>query len=292
MLENERKYAIMVGAMKSGTSAIFSLLRQHPQVCPSLIKEPRFFVKEDYNSTRIDEYQLLWNCKAKAQIKFYLEASTSYTKLPRFPNAAERIKESGITAKFIYVMRHPLERIISQLNMSLAKNWDTYDENNMVHHSIINISRYYFQIKEYYNRFEKEDILLLCFEDFTTDPTKTMDSICQFLGLSRDFKFDYNKVRRHEGVLYTYNNKRILLYTKLILGRIKRKMYNYPRLKKIVGLFEKIFDRVFGRSRVNLSLEDRTRITNILLEDLKDLHDHYGFDISKWELNNEIKQQK
>ena len=33
-------FAFIIGAMKSGTTSLFEILSQHPQVCPSKIKEP------------------------------------------------------------------------------------------------------------------------------------------------------------------------------------------------------------------------------------------------------------
>lgn len=286
----DRTYLIIVGAMKSGTTAIFSLLAQHPEICRSYPKEPAFFVKRDYRENDLEEYVKHWECEGQ-KIKYFMDGSTSYTKMPTFPNAAERIKESGINAKFIYVMRHPLRRIVSQINQSIAKNWITYDKNNQVHYSIINFSMYFMQIKEYYARFPKEDILLLSFEDFTADPAMTMDSICQFLDLSRDFEFNYNKFMRNDGVMYSYMNNRILMNIKLNLRRLKRKVQKKPTYLKMLKQFENLFDRVFGKTKIEISPEDRERIINILKEDLENLRDQYGFDISKWEMNSEIKLQ-
>jgi len=101
------QFAIIVGAMKSGTTYLFSLLEQHPEVAGCKIKEPEYFVKNDYDNNAIEKYFKLWNFDY-AKHKIAIEASTSYTKAPYFTSPAERIKQSGINTKFIYIMRDHL----------------------------------------------------------------------------------------------------------------------------------------------------------------------------------------
>ena len=36
----------IVGQPKSGTSALFSFLKQHPQISPCQVKEPQYFCKD------------------------------------------------------------------------------------------------------------------------------------------------------------------------------------------------------------------------------------------------------
>ena len=38
--KSDKTHAIIIGAMKSGTSSLFHYLSQHPNVCPSKPKEP------------------------------------------------------------------------------------------------------------------------------------------------------------------------------------------------------------------------------------------------------------
>ena len=66
---------LIIGAAKSGTTALYHYLKQHPQIYMSPVKEPRFFAYEgeqlafcgpgdqrikDSSITDIDTYQLLF----------------------------------------------------------------------------------------------------------------------------------------------------------------------------------------------------------------------------------------
>ena len=42
----ERSYAIIIGAMRSGTTSLYEMLAEHPQICPCRTKEPHFFCDE------------------------------------------------------------------------------------------------------------------------------------------------------------------------------------------------------------------------------------------------------
>ena len=42
-----KEYILIIGAMKCGTTTLFDLLAQHPQIAPCKPKEPGFFAFED-----------------------------------------------------------------------------------------------------------------------------------------------------------------------------------------------------------------------------------------------------
>jgi hypothetical protein len=287
MEAKKRKYIFIIGAMKSGTSSVFSLLAQHPSICPSQPKEPEFFARKDYVPEMLEEYPSLWDCKGKEQVIYYLEGSTSYTKTPIYPNAAERIKEAGLDAHFIYMMRHPYQRLKSHLSMALMKNWPSYDRNGYVAVPLIHFSRYHMQINEYYQRFPKERILLLRFEDFKADPKRTMVQIFDFLQLDRDFKLDYDRMNKHEGVVYKYKDRSLPLKIKTLLVKFQDMYHHQKGLKNIFGMIEEWLDRRMNRAEPGITEEDRQRIISILEDDLKKLEKEYNVDTSIWELHDE-----
>lgn len=280
---NEIKFAIIIGAMKSGTTALFSLLAQHPEICPSHIKEPQFFVKKDYRPGHFDEYLSLWDCD-QGKVKYYLEASTSYSKMPVFANAAERMKEAGMNAKFIYIMRHPIKRIESQLSMAKVKEWRTFDKNNRVVPHIIDCSRYYYQIKAYYDLFPAEDILLLSFEDYTTNPEGTLDKIVDFLGIRKDFTFDFNKTSKHETLYYNYKKRPFLKYTKWFFMTIGYFFRKYSYFNHYFDKMENRLDQMVMPPDL-LTEDEKKRITNLLKDDIRNLKEKYSFETELWNLN-------
>ena len=112
MSTNIDNFALIIGAMKAGTTSLFKYLSQHPEICACQEKEPNFFASDINWSKGLDWYQNLWKWNQDLH-KIALEASTFYTRLPE-ANAAERIAQIKAKFKFIYILRNPVERIESQ----------------------------------------------------------------------------------------------------------------------------------------------------------------------------------
>jgi len=72
-------YDIIIGAMKCGTSSLYSYLLDHPQICPPIVKEPEFFSENQAHGVQVDNYSDLWSFDDTVH-KYALEASTGYTK--------------------------------------------------------------------------------------------------------------------------------------------------------------------------------------------------------------------
>jgi len=285
----ERKYLFIIGAMKSGTSAIFSLLAQHPSICPCHPKEPEFFVKKNYNLSELESYKDFWNCERNEDIKYYMEASTSYTKIPIYPNVAERILDAGLDAHFIYIMRNPISRLKSQLNMAVAENYRSFERDGRIANPLIFFSQYYMQIKEYYDRFPKNRILLLRFEDFTVNPQKIMKEIFDFIDVDRNFELDYDRMNKHDGVIYKYRNHRLLLITRDSLQFLQNKYKQRKKLKMFFFFLERKLDKLVDKLDITIPKSENSKILKILQEDLKNLSEHYNLDTTIWDLHSEIK---
>jgi len=45
---NNREFLIIGGTSKAGTTSLYTYLADHPQICPSALKETRFFLDSDY----------------------------------------------------------------------------------------------------------------------------------------------------------------------------------------------------------------------------------------------------
>jgi hypothetical protein len=113
----------IIGAPKAGTTSLHFYLDQHPQIQMSANKEPRFFAGPEngipYPPGRIsglDEYEQLFD----PAVPVRGEASTDYAIHPRRQGAPERIKELVPQARFLYLVRDPIERTISHYRMRVA----------------------------------------------------------------------------------------------------------------------------------------------------------------------------
>ena len=270
------QFAFIIGSMKSGTTYLFSLLEQHPEVSACTIKEPEYFVVDYYKNKSIDEYFELYNFNHDKH-KVAVEASTSYTKRPQFANAAETIEESGINAKFIYLMRDPVKRIESQIAMSRCFGWEVFDKDNKIHSNAFSISKYHYQISEYYKRFPAENILLLSFEKFTSDPMPVLKQVCEFLNIDSSFRFQLKKGSVHKSTTYLYQNTAIV---KNIFG-----IHSYQEYLDFLGHHKNSFKGrflIWYLSKISkLSAMQKRCLKEKLQEDMHKLKKEFGFDISK-----------
>ncbi|WP_415886962.1 sulfotransferase family protein [Neptuniibacter sp. QD37_6] len=118
----------LIGAPKSGTSAVAEVLNSHPDVFLPYTKEPRFFdartfydMKADYPLNCVDEYMGLY--LGSEGFKYRLDASV-FNMYSR--TSIEEILDFNPSAKFVVVLRDPIEASISMHKQRLK-----YVEKNM-----------------------------------------------------------------------------------------------------------------------------------------------------------------
>src|SRR5918992_682833 len=104
---------IVIGAQKCGTSALHHYLHLHPDICMSAQKELNFFVESKNWSKGLAWYESNFRGK-DGKAKIYGEASPDYTGYPAAPGVPARMHSIVPDAKLILMVRHPVDRIISQ----------------------------------------------------------------------------------------------------------------------------------------------------------------------------------
>lgn len=82
MIPHRHRFLMIIGAMKAGTSALFNGLATHPKILGSMNKEPNYWDKSTADPNQIDPYLRCWDSASKPDATWYMEGSTSYTKLP------------------------------------------------------------------------------------------------------------------------------------------------------------------------------------------------------------------
>jgi hypothetical protein len=211
-----------------------------------------------------------------------LEASTGYTKIPHFPNAAERIAKMPASFKFIYVMRNPLERIESHYGHGQIAGWVTteFDWNKQeISDDLINFSSYAKQISEYYKIFPPDSIKLILFEDFVKDTADTLRDVCEFLGVTSSYQFRkadrrYNRSRDRVANPVLHKLKRSKTISRI------RPMLPYGLKRGVKSVLNRTTAKTY-----TLSPEARAKTFERLRPDLKRLRDDYGVDIETWGLD-------
>ena len=173
---------VIIGAMKSATSSLYQQLIQQPGIFMCTPKEPNFFSDEDEYAKGMDWYTGLF---ANAQEGSLLgEASTHYTKLPTHPKTVERLKKYLPNARLVYVMRHPVDRLISHYmhewstgvyRCSIGQAINKYPE-------LIAYGSYAMQLKPYFEAFGRDAILPVFFDHFIRAPQAELERVCRFIG--------------------------------------------------------------------------------------------------------------
>ncbi|NER51570.1 MAG: hypothetical protein F6J92_33995, partial [Symploca sp. SIO1A3] len=128
----KNNFAVIIGAMKCGTTSLFYYLSEHPQITAAKDKEPHFFSYDSNFAKGMSCYQALWDWQPEHLIA--LEASSTYTMHPKYLDVPERIAQvKDAEFRFIYVMRHPFARIESHIRHLLSGGHQTTAEINEEH---------------------------------------------------------------------------------------------------------------------------------------------------------------
>lgn len=267
---------IIIGAMKSATSTLHKQLNGQPGVFMSTPKEPNFFSDDPIYNRGLDWYQDLF-CEAQ-EYDICGESSTHYTKLPDYPLTIERLKDAIPNPKLIYIMRHPVDRLISHymhqwsegvISCDIDKAIDRYPE-------LINYSCYGKQLIPFLDTFGEQALLPVLFNDLKSSPQLSLEVIGRFLGISDraglqwDFKDGQDNVSR--------NRIRRFYGSELII--------NSRPMEWIRRTFvpQKIRDRIKGHltmgQRPQLSESQLAKVTKVFDQDLKLLSKWLGLELN------------
>lgn len=184
---------IVIGAQKGGTTSLAASLAAHPSICFSDDKEPGFFLLSDPKASDLKRYHKLFNPLSGQLLG---EASTQYTMLPESDGTAERIFENNPKVKLIYIMRDPVERILSHYAHRVVRKRAHKDPCHEIKNnpSYVFRSRYYYQLQPFLKIFPRDSILLLIFEDFIADPRSTLCKVAHFLNIDAEFYGSWDSI--------------------------------------------------------------------------------------------------
>ena len=152
-------------------------------------KEPNFFSDDEIYSRGLSWYKGLFSDAKPDDICG--ESSTHYTKLPDYPDTIARLKSAVPQPKLIYVMRHPIDRLVSHYIHQWSEGVISCDINRAIdrYPELINYSCYGMQLQPYVQAFGTDALLLLQFDDLKQNKGQTLEKIGIFLGLKQPLRW-------------------------------------------------------------------------------------------------------
>lgn len=211
---------LILGAMKAGTTALYTALDQHPDVHMSPVKEPNFFAfaeqppdfqapidrrPEGVNHTSITEaerYQQLFTGAPVGAARG--EASHWYL---YHPDAPANIEQYAPDAKLIAMLRNPIERAYSEFLHFVRDGDEPLDdfaaaldaeprriEANWALGRYVDRGRYDEQVERYLDRFPDEQLRIYLYDDFASDPEAVRRDLFAFIGVDPSFEPEERRV--------------------------------------------------------------------------------------------------
>ncbi len=269
---------ILIGAQKSGTTSLAAQLAAHPQVCFSKVKEPGYFNKTKNWQAGIAEYHKLYSPQPG---QICGEASTMYTFLPEWPETNRRLFAYNPNLKLIYMMRQPVDRIISHYTHNLVRNLEKNSPENAVFSDprYVNRSRYAVQVRPYFELFAPEQILLLIFEEYIVDQMGTLQRVADFLDIDSARFVNLNAAPRHKTVGESY------LKSPTVEKAVGSDAFQLLRRIVPASIRQPIRYRFFSNrlaSKPDFPSQLRETIWRLLIDDVRAVEDILGHDIGQW----------
>jgi len=174
---------LVIGAMKAGTTSLGEYLGVHPEIFVTAEKEPHFFSFRDRQALGLEWYESLFDRADGAIARG--EASTTYTKYPRFPGTPARIAQVLPDVRLIYVVRQPIDRIRSQYLHEVSRGEQARPLADVLpdRATYVDTSRYGLQLDQYLEHFEPGQLLVLTADQLRHDRQATMARVYGFLGV-------------------------------------------------------------------------------------------------------------
>lgn len=174
---------MIVGAQKCATTTLFALLDAHPGMVGCRNKEPHFFSHSKDWRRELPRYHALFDQRPGA---LYFEASTTYTFHPLRNHAIwNDLYEYNPELRLIYLVRRPLDRIVSSYMHAYERGHTDLPmleelKRNPLH---VQVTRYATQIEPYIERFGRDRVLVLDFDDLRTRRAEVLARVARHIGI-------------------------------------------------------------------------------------------------------------
>ena len=289
---------LCLGAPKSGTTSLFEILKQHPEIGLSSFKETHFF-----------DTDINWNKGKKWYSDSYFSTLKTKKRIGEFTPSylskeicAQRIKDTlEDKVKFVVILRNPIDRAFShylhtsrdeyeKLSFieSLSKETERLesfvkekDDLSYARFCYKDSSMYSSHLKNYFNIFNKEQFCIILFNDFVKNRSSTINKILSFLDLSTEVKMNIDLKINPASEARSVNLKKIMTKKSIIRTLLK---YLVPSLSLRQRIKNKIHERN-NKAAVKPILTTEERLfcyNNYFKNDIINLEELLNIDLKDW----------
>jgi hypothetical protein len=214
----------IIGAPKSGTTALFEYLKSHPRIAVSSEKEPHYFC-EDFPGFR-------WAKSADQYLDYFRHATDAHLAVGEASPlylysrvAARNIKAFAPDAKIVVMFRSYVDYLLSYHHHTVYNQdetvarfeeaWHLQEERRagkqipstcrepafLQYRDVASLGA---QLARVYEAFPREQVKVIFFDDFTRNTKAAYEDVLAFLGVPTDGRTEFPKVneaKRHKNAL-------------------------------------------------------------------------------------------
>ena len=294
---------IIAGGVATGTSFLSAVLAKHPEIYLPRIQrpEPNFFHYSWKYNYGIDWYLEQWFHEVQNQQAI---GERSSLLLPS-DFAAIRLKASFPNIKLIFCLRNPIERAWGNYRFSVLEGLEDLSFEMALDSEAKRISeatgkwaevqpnaytkrsKYSKHLKEYFELFGRENILLIKSEEMGKSPHENIAKVCEFLNVEQDVDLPLPANYSSPSVLDITIQPNLRAY----FGERFPQVIEAIRKEKDWDNIIKTEDdkKMFSKLRKNLCSgknplpsKSRERLQNIFAKEIKELQKIVDFSVKDW----------
>ena len=283
----------IIGAPKSGTTALSEYLRQHPNILFSEPKEPHFF-NDDFSHRHIDTFESYLKCFAQSIGQeqaigegsvFYLYSQTAVSNILRcYPDA-----------QFIVMLRNPVEAVYSwhwEVMYSHGEDLEDFEaawraqkrrrqgemlpRSNRVREALHYgpLFSYADQVQRLLDQVPKARVQVILYDDLKKDPELVYQKTLRFLSLSPHQLEQYNRINPSKRLRWSWVERTIRS-----AGNIKRAI----GITKRVGMLTRLqLWNTKYQEKPPLRVDFRSELAEYFRDDVLRTAELIDQDLSEW----------
>lgn len=291
---------ILIGAAKAGTTTLYHVLREHPQVWMSPVKEPHYFSVPEREPpsggywpgatvSRWSDYVALFDGAGAGQARG--EASVDYLHGAGVPTA---VRARVPDVRLLAVIRNPVDAARSRYWMAVRHEQTRATLEELIEREpvdppsdlpftawtdiVVRSGFHAAHLRRWIDAFGRDALLILTKDDLDADPGAVLTAMCEHIGVDPTAPLDRER-RLNEGYAprSTTVNQLVRRPSPALLGLLRRTLPQ-PVRSRIRATLVRANDRPIPP----LAPDTRQRLLDTYRDDTLALEEILGRDLSAW----------